>query len=141
MKFTLIFWHELQRIMGVKLLMSTVFHPQTDGVMEQANRSIGPILHTIVRSDQQDWAQKCPIVELALNSNISSMTGFVPFKLNSGYMPRIGLPMSTNTKFTSVRQFTQQARMNLLAAHDVIIESHISQTFQARQVFGIVYIY
>jgi hypothetical protein len=87
MKFMSIFWCELQRIMGVKLLMSTVFHPQTDGAMEWANRSIGQILRTIVQSDQQDWAQKCPMVEFALNSNISSMTGFVPFEWNNGYMP------------------------------------------------------
>jgi Integrase zinc binding domain len=30
-KFMSIFWCEPQQIMGVKLLMSTVFHPQTDG--------------------------------------------------------------------------------------------------------------
>ena len=30
-KFTTIFWHELQRIMGLKSLMSTAFHPQMDG--------------------------------------------------------------------------------------------------------------
>ena len=33
-KFTSIFWKELHRLMGSKLLMSTMFHPQTNGVME-----------------------------------------------------------------------------------------------------------
>ena len=33
-KFTSIFWKELHRLMGSKLLMSTTIHPQTDGAME-----------------------------------------------------------------------------------------------------------
>jgi len=44
MKFTSSFWKELQKLMGMKLLMSTAFHPQTDGVTEQANHSIGQVL-------------------------------------------------------------------------------------------------
>ena len=40
-KFMSMFWHELHRLMGTKLLMSTAFHPQMDGVTEWANHSIG----------------------------------------------------------------------------------------------------
>ena len=43
-KFTSIFWKELHRLMGSKLLMSIMFHPQTDGAMERANRSIAQVL-------------------------------------------------------------------------------------------------
>ena len=43
-KFTSIFWKELHRLMGSQLLMSTAFHPQTDGATERANRSIAQIL-------------------------------------------------------------------------------------------------
>jgi hypothetical protein len=64
--------------MGTKLLMVTAFHPQMDGVTEQANRSIGQVLRSVVSNDQKDWAAKCPMVELALNTNVSVTTGFAP---------------------------------------------------------------
>ena len=42
--FISIFWKELQKLMGTKLLMSTAFHLQTDGATERANRSVAQIL-------------------------------------------------------------------------------------------------
>ena len=113
--------------MGTKLLMSTVFHPQTDGATEWADRSIGQVLQAIVCNDQKNWRQQCPLSEFALNSNISSTTGYAPFKLNCGFMPQLGQPLSMNTNFAGIQQFVQQARWNLMIAHDAIIESCIVQ--------------
>ena len=132
-KFTLIFWRELLRIMDIKPLMSTAFHPQTDGSTERTNHSIGQILRTVVRDDQKDWAHKCPMVEFAMNSNVSSTMGFAPFELNQGYMPQTGIPTTVDTHFRGVKQFAEQARLNLLAAHDVIIENRVLQTFHANK--------
>ena len=74
-KFTSIFWKELHRLMWSKLLMSTAFHPQTNGATERANRSIAQILHTVVSNDQKDWSDKCPIVEFTINSSVNDTTG------------------------------------------------------------------
>ena len=114
-KFTSIFWCELLRIMDIKPLMSTAFHPQMDGSTERVDRSIGQILWTVIRGDQKDWAHKYPMVEFAMNSDVSSTTGFAPFELNQGYMPQIGIPITIDTPFQGIKQFADQARSNLLA--------------------------
>ena len=132
-KFTSTFWHELHKLMGTKLLMSTAFHPQTDGTTEWANHSIGQILRMIIHDDQRDWAAKCPMVEFVLNSSISTTTGFTPFKLNQGYMPQIGMPTSFDTTFKGVKQFTSQRKWDLMAAHDTIIANCVQQTFHANK--------
>ena len=98
-KFMSTFWRELHRLMGTKLLMSTAFHPQMDGATEWGNHSIGQILRMIINDNQKYWADKCPMVEFALNSSVSATTGFTPFELNQGYMPHIRMPMSGSPYF------------------------------------------
>ena len=132
-KFTSTFWHELHRLMGTKLLMSTAFHPQMDGATEQANHSIGQILRMIINDHQKNWEDKGPMVEFALNSSVSATTGFAPFKLNQGYMPQIGMPTSYDTTFKGVKQFTLQAKWDLMVAHNVIIVNRSQQTFHANK--------
>ena len=89
-QFTSIFWKELQKLMGTKLLMSMAFHPQTDGATEQAKRSIAQILQTIVDNDQKHWSEKCSMAEFTINSSVNTTTGYAPFELNYGYMPQSG---------------------------------------------------
>ena len=87
----------------------------------------------IINDDQKNWADKCPMVEFALNSSVSTTTGFTPFELNQGYMPQIGMPTSFDTTFKGVKQFALQAKWDLMAAHDVIIANRVQQTFHANK--------
>ena len=68
------------------------------------------------------------MAEFTINSSVNATTGYAPFKLNYGYMPRSGQHISTNTAFKGVKQFAQQALWNLIDAHDVILEHRVMQT-------------
>ena len=107
--------------------MSTVFHPQTDGASERANRAIAQILHTVVSNDQRNWSDKCLMVEFAINSSINATTGYTPFELNHRYMLQSGQHILINTTFKGVKQFAQQAMWNLMDAHNAILEHRIEQ--------------
>ena len=126
-------WSELQRLIGTKLLMSTSFHSQTDGVTEQANHSIGQILRTVVANDQRDWAEHCLMVEFTANSSTSESMGYAPFEIIYVHMPHINLPTDFNTKYKGIKQFAEQAKWNIMATHDAIIESRIRQTINANK--------
>jgi hypothetical protein len=133
-KFTSKFWRETHKLLGTKLLMSTSFHPQTDGASERAIRSVAQILRAMVRPDQRDWTEKVPMVEFALNSAISSSSGFAPFELNYGCMPRINAGMTPEPcVMPGVKHFVERARQNLADAHDAIIESRARQTHYANR--------
>ena len=88
-RFTSKFWAEVNRILGTRLLMSTAFHPQTDGATEHANRTINAILRAVVNADQSNWVDKLPMAEFAMNSSVNKSTGYTPFDLTFGYIPTL----------------------------------------------------
>ena len=133
-KFTSRFWRETHRLLGTKLLMSTSFHPQMDGASERTIRSIAQILRAMVRPDQRNWSEKVPMVEFALNSAVSSSSGFAPFDLNYGYMPHINPGVVPEPiRMPGVNHFVSRALRNLADAHDAIIESRVRQTHNANR--------
>lgn len=132
-KFTSKFWRELNRLAGVKLLMSTAFHPQTDGTSERMIRTVTQILRTMVQPDQRDWATKIPMTEFAINSSTSSSTGFAPFELNYGYVPTMLRGLQDEAALPGVKTFAEQAVENVRQAHDAIIATRVSQTHHANK--------
>jgi len=133
-KFTSQWWKELHRTLGAKLLMSTSFHPQTNGQTEQMNKNIGQILRTSIRSDQKDWIDKINLTEFAINSSVSATSRYAPFQLNGGYMPSMLKEFRSNkTTAKGIKEFAAQALHNLAEAHDAIIETQVFQTSQSNK--------
>ena len=115
-------------------MMAMAFHLQMDGASECANQSVGQFLQILVEPNHFDWADKLPLVEFTINSIISSSTGFTPFELNFGYMPTlISRIMPMEKAKPGVRQFITQALSNLEMVHDAILESCVTQTYQANR--------
>jgi hypothetical protein len=115
--------------------MSMVFHPQTDGVTERANRTIGQILRSLIRPDHSDWVRKIPLVEIAINASVNATSKFSPFELNYGFPPHFS-DFGDIKSFASsegVRNFVEQARWNLLEAHDNIISQRVRSKHQANR--------
>jgi len=133
-KFTSRWWKELHRILGAKLLMSTSFHPQTDGQSERAIRNVTQILRSVVRPDQKDWIQKIDMVEFAINSSVSGTTGYAPFELNGGYMPSMIKEIRNDEAFANgIKAFALTALHNIADAHDAIIEARVFQAEEANK--------
>jgi hypothetical protein len=131
-KFVSIFWKELHRLLGVKLLMSTAFHPQTDGASERAVQNVSQVLRTMISNNQKDWTQACPMAEFAINSTVSSSTQFTPFELNYGWLPHLTFSNALSN-YAGVNNFIENAMNNIMAAHDAMIASRVFHTHQANK--------
>jgi hypothetical protein len=54
------FWNALHKLTGVKLKMSTVFHPQTDGASKRSNKTVNQAIYFHVRRNQRGWVHALP---------------------------------------------------------------------------------
>lgn len=88
-RFTAHFWRSLWDQLGSKLVMSTAYHPQTDGQTERANRTLEEMLRSYVNWRQTDWDEHLSALEIASNNAINASTGFTPFYLNHGQEIRL----------------------------------------------------
>ena len=59
--FTSNYWKTLLGMIGTKLRMSTVYHPQTDGQIERANQTLETYLRHYVNKKQNNWVQLLPM--------------------------------------------------------------------------------
>jgi hypothetical protein len=125
--FTSTFWKTLNNLAGIELCMSSAFHPQTDGATEDANCTIIQMLCQCVAPHQHDWVTKLPVIEFAINSARSDMTGYAPFMLNYGHMPR-SMVFETNIEYSGVKVFAQRMKNAVMLAHNAIINAQMKQT-------------
>ena len=54
-RFTASFWRAFWAQLGTTLLMSTAYHPQTDGQTENSNKTLETVLRSVVNFEQSDW--------------------------------------------------------------------------------------
>src|SRR5260221_14476443 len=101
------FSHDLATLLGVKLTLSTSYHPQTDSQMECVNQEIEVYLRVFMSHRQDDWADWLPLAEFAYNNKVHSATRWTPFKLDARQHLHLGVePMRTST-IEAVDAFTR----------------------------------
>lgn len=86
--FTSQFWQELFKLAHVELLMSTAYHPQSDGQTERVNQCLETFLRCYVHACPRQWSRWLDLAEFWYNTSFHSALGRTPFKVLYGYPPQ-----------------------------------------------------
>lgn len=76
--FTSTVWQELFKLIDTKLLMSSSYHPQTDGQTERLNQCLEAFLRCTVHSCPRQWSKWLPVAEFWYNTAQHSALGKSP---------------------------------------------------------------
>jgi hypothetical protein len=90
------FWWALHKLTGVKLKMSTSYHPQMDGSSKCSNKTLNQALRYHIQCNQKGWVQALPCVHFDMMNTfntINKSTGFLGFPLRMGRSPCLLPPL------------------------------------------------
>ncbi|KAL8108742.1 hypothetical protein AgCh_025002 [Apium graveolens] len=74
------FWTKFQECLGMKLNMSTAYHPQTDGQSERTIQTIEDMLRVCVLDFKGNWDEHPPLIEFSYNNSYHASIGMPPYE-------------------------------------------------------------
>ncbi|KAJ1164557.1 hypothetical protein NDU88_004993 [Pleurodeles waltl] len=84
---------EICHSLGFERIRTSVYHPQTDGLVERYNKTIKTVLRKVISEAGKDWEKKLPLVLYAIRTHVQASTGHSSFELLFGQQPRTVLEM------------------------------------------------
>ena len=99
LRFTADFWHQLWDKLGSRAVLSSAYHPQTDGKAERAHCTIEQAIRSMLAEHSpipDDWC-KVGTLELGLNSANAESIGKPPALGDFGELPRLPVDIFVGT--------------------------------------------
>ncbi|KAL0194996.1 hypothetical protein M9458_008568, partial [Cirrhinus mrigala] len=129
---------DLAQLLKVKQLRTSVYHSQTDGLVERFNQTLKQMLRRVAAEDRKDWDLMLPYVLFGVREVPQASAGFTPFELLFGRQPR-GLldvareawerqPAPLRTVIEHIREMRERIERVM-----PLVKEHLTQAQQAQQ--------
>jgi len=109
-QFTAGLMKELNKMLGIKSKLSTVFHPQTDRQTKRINQELEQYLRMFINHRQEQWPEWLGMAEFVYNNKAYSSTKMLPFKANYGQDPRMGFKGKKKGKYQRAEEFIEKIK-------------------------------
>jgi hypothetical protein len=108
-------WRDLFEIAGVKLRMSTAFHPQMDGQSEVVNKVLAMYLRCVIGDRPRAWVDWLAWAEYCYNTSFHTALRATPFEVVYGRSPPPILPYTPGSARTEATETLLRSRDEILA--------------------------
>ncbi len=136
------------KILRIKKIQSTAFHPESQGGIERSHRVLAEYLRHYVDEDQMNWDHWVSFATYSYNTTKHSATGFTPFELLFGRLstvpsaingppePQYNYDNYVSELKSRLQTVHYQARQNLLASKDKSKEYYDQATGETKLKVG-----
>src|SRR6266849_3959275 len=119
-RFTSHFGKALMKKLGIEQNLSSAFHPQTDGLLEQKNQWVEQYLHLVTSESPESWTSWLPIATAMHNNRRNSTTGLSPNQILLEYETTLIPEENPSVLNVAAEERVQTLMNNRAKAIDVI---------------------
>ena len=101
---------ELNRMLGIKMKLSTAFHPQMDRQTEHMNQELEQYLQFFVDYRQKNWPEWLALAEFVINNKVHSTTKVSLFMANYGRKLRMRGDIRRKEKVEKATEFVEKLK-------------------------------
>jgi len=127
-------FRKMAQLLGIKMLRSTAYHPQTDGETERVNQELKIYFWVFCFNNPKMWKLLNSLIEFSHNQKVHSTMKQTPFYLMMGYKPK-DIPLvfdKTNTPTAEQRvKALHEARNKAAAAHELARQNMAERSIQS----------
>lgn len=118
--------------LGISRSLTSVEHPQSDGLVERMNRTLKTSLSIVVGNDMRTWAQHLPFVVFAYSTAKQSSTKFSPFEVMFGRKAAV-LPILPSQEVVNPKTYAAQQWNEFLNEEIPVIHSKALENIKKAQ--------
>ncbi|CAF4100345.1 unnamed protein product [Rotaria sordida] len=105
----------MAKLIGYNHIFSSVYHPQTNGMVERFNATFVPQIAKLQNRENNNWDEFLSPVVFAYNTGIHATTSYSPFQLQYGRDPCLPTDEPpTSFTFNKPQDYYEQLKRNLL---------------------------
>ncbi|CAF1518127.1 unnamed protein product, partial [Rotaria sordida] len=109
----------MAKLVGYTHIFSTVYHPQSNGMVERFNATFVPQLAKLHDRESNNWEEYLSPVVFAYNTSAHSTTHYSPFELQFGRKPRFPIDTpSSHYIFHTPNDYYAQLKKSLQIIHN-----------------------
>ena len=104
--------HAMAKVLGYNHIFSTVYHPQSNGMIERFNATFAPQLAKLHVQENHNWDEYLPALVFAYSTGIHATTQHSPFQLQFGREARLPTDDTSHYVFHKPIDYYRQLRKN-----------------------------
>lgn len=138
-------WHDLWKLLGVQLNLTTAHTPHSNGNAERQNRIINKMLRVMLQGLGNTWDVKIPHLQFEMNSAYVTSIGITPAQALLGFHPLTpmtinvahGRPQPTSVDFATLHNTYHQIARDALRTAQLRIVNQLDQHRSLKQSYSV----